>query len=138
MFLFKVKEGKIIFSSAEAEKRFNRLLLSYNNTGRTLLLNIDEYSKSVSSAQLELYKAIIIAGSEYTGSTYKEFEQELITQFAPIRYITDVLGNKSKERTPVSQMNRKEFQAFVENSVQFMNEFLGMNFKLYSDDIDNN
>lgn len=131
MFNIKVKQGRIIFSSAEAEQRFNRLLLSFNNTGKTLIVEITEHSSKTTFKQMELFKAMIIAGKEHTGMSFSDFENELISNFAPYEYMKDILGNKSKERVKPQDMTNKQFQTFVEECIRFMNEFFEMDFKLY-------
>lgn len=130
MFNVKVKDQRIIFSSAEAESRFNRLLLSYNNTGKTLSLNIEPYSRVVTDDQMGLFRAMVAAGKEHTGMSFSEFENELITNHAPFKYETDILGKKTKERIHPQEMTNRQFQSFVEECVRFMNEFFNMNFTL--------
>ena len=132
MFTIQVKKGRIVFSSAEAENKFHRLLLSYNDTGKILTVEIEEYSRKTTNDQMQLYKAIVAAGKEETGMSFSEFDQELVSNFAPYKYVTDILGKKVKERIRPEEMNNKQFQDFVQECIRFMKEFFGIDFKLRS------
>lgn len=91
-------------------------------------MTFEEFSPDINEAQHKLFKALLIQGSEASGYTYKEFEDELINEFAPYKYQRSILGEMVKERKQVSEMNHKEFNIFIEQCIQFSNEFYGTKF----------
>jgi hypothetical protein len=120
--------NKQIVIAEDSRYLFNRLIESYNNTGKMLLLSIDEYSPQTTEKQHKLFKALVLRSSEVSGYTYKEFEQELIDQFAPYKYERSILGEMIKNRKSVSEMTNKEFNTFLEQAIEFCNSFYDVNF----------
>lgn len=123
-----VKDGKPIFKDEASVTLYNRVMAAYSNTGKMLVMTIEEYSAGITSDQYRLFKALIIKGSDISGYTYKEFEVELIQNFAPYKYIRSIIGEMTKERKDISEMNHKEFNIFIEQAIQFCTEFYGIKF----------
>lgn len=101
---------------------------SYSNTNMVLTMSVEPYSANVTDKQQKLYLALVLAGCEVSGYTYSEFEEELINSFAPYKYTTSILGGNVKQRKKVSEMNHKEFNIFIEQSIAFATEFYGLKF----------
>lgn len=101
---------------------------SFNNSGKTLIITIEEYSPDINENQHKLFKALLVKGSEVSGYTYKEFEDELIQSFAPYKYQRSIMGEMVKERKSVSEMNHKEFNIFIEQCIQFCSMFYDLKF----------
>lgn len=101
---------------------------AYSNTGKILVMTIEEYSPYITESQHKLFKALLVKGSEVSGYTYKEFEDELIQSFAPYKYQRSIMGEMVKERKSVSEMNHKEFNIFIEQCILFANEFYDIKF----------
>lgn len=123
-----VKDGKPILKDEASVTLYNRVMDAYSNTGKMLVMTIEEYGFRVTEKQYDLFKALLIKGSEASGYTYKEFENELINNFAPYKYIKSIMGEMTKERKQASEMNQKEFNIFIEQSIQFCNEFYDTKF----------
>lgn len=109
---------------------YSKTIDSYNNSEKKLVMIIEEYSPITTEKQEKLFKALLIEGSKTSGYSYSEFENELINNFAPYTYIKSIIGDKIKIRKKVSEMNNQEFNIFLEQSIQFCNEFYELNFKL--------
>ena len=124
-----VKDGKPIFENQASVTLYNRIMDAYSNTGKILVMTIEQWSPDITQAQHKLFKALLIQGSEVSGYTYKEFEDELIDNFATYKYTRSIMGEMVKERKRVSEMNHKEFNIFIEQCILFCNEFYGLNFK---------
>ena len=107
---------------------YNRTMETYSNTGKILVMNIEEYSPDTTENQHKLFKALLIQGSQSSGYTYKEFEGELIDNFAPDKYQRSIMGEMVKIRKQVSEMNHKEFNIFIEQCIQFCAEFYEIKF----------
>lgn len=129
-FKFKVNNNQIEFINEEQATAYKQLLASFNNTGKRLIIDIQEYSRTVTQSQLNLYKAIIIEGSSKSGYSYSEFKLELENRFLPSKYEKDFLGNIVPLKTEIHELNNVQFSAFIEQSVNFMNAFFGTNFQL--------
>lgn len=123
-----VKDGKPLLKDEASVTLYNRVMDAYSNTGKMLVMTIEEYSAGITSDQYRLFKALIIKGSEISGYTYKEFEVELIQNFAPYKYIRSIMGEMTKERKDISEMNHKEFNIFIEQCIQFCDEFYDIKF----------
>lgn len=123
-----VKDGKPIFKDEASVTLYNRVMDAYSNTGKMLVMTIEEYSSDITPAQYRLFKALLVKGSEASGFTYKEFENQLTDHFAPYRYIKSIFGGMTKERKEVSEMNHKEFNIFIEQAIQFCTEFYDVKF----------
>jgi hypothetical protein len=128
MILFKSKNNQIVFENEDCMKSFNRIMQSYSNTDKMLVLTIDEYIGESSTNQIQLLKALTIKGSEISGYTYSEFENELVNNFAPYKYERSIFGEMVKIRKSISEMNRKEINIFIEQSIQFCFEFYDIKF----------
>jgi len=107
---------------------YYKALGAYSNTDKLLVMTIEEYSPDITDKQHKMFKALLIQGSESSGYTYKEYEDELIDNFAPYKYERSIMGEMVKKRKQVSEMNHKEFNIFIEQCVQFSNEFYGTKF----------
>lgn len=105
-----------------------KVMESYSNSDKKLVMTLEEYSPMTTNSQYKFYQALLIQGSEASGYTYKEFEDELINEFAAYKYERSILGEMVKKRKEVSEMNRKEFNMFIEQCIQFSNEFYGTKF----------
>lgn len=116
------------FVNTESMSLYMKFMDSYNDTGKTLLMTIEEYSNDVTDKQYAMFKALVIEGSNTSGYTYNEFEDELITTFAPYRYQVSIIGGKVKIRKRVPEMNHREFNIFIEQSIQFCAEFYDIKF----------
>lgn len=114
--------------SKDSMTLYNRVLESYNNTGKMLVMTIEEYSPQTTTKQHKLFQALLIASSTISGYTYKDFEEELINNFAPYKYQRSILGEMIKNRKSVSEMTNKEFNIFLEQSIEFCNEFYDLKF----------
>lgn len=123
-----IKDGKPILKDEASVTLYNRVMDAYSNTGKMLVMTIEEHSNDLTENQHSLFKALLIKGSEASGYTYKEFEYEMIDSFAPFKYIKNIFDKMSKERKQVSEMNHKEFNIFIEQCIQFCNEFYGLTF----------
>lgn len=123
-----VKDGKPLLKDEASVTLYNRVMDAYSNTGKMLVMTIEEYSAGITSDQYRLFKTLIIKGSEISGYTYKEFEVELIQNFAPYKYIRSIMGEMTKERKDISEMNHKEFNIFIEQCIQFCHEFYDIKF----------
>ena len=122
-----VEYGNLVVIN-ESLELYNRTIGSYNGTGKVLVLSLEEFSPDITTKQHGLFKALLVKGSEISGYTYKEFEKELIDNFAPYKYQRSIMGEMVKERKNVSEMNHREFNIFIEQCIQFTNEFYGTNF----------
>jgi hypothetical protein len=123
-----VKDGKPIFENDASITLYNRVMAAYSNTGKILVMTIEEWSPDVTDAQHKLFKALLVKGSEASGYTYKEFEDELIDNFAPYKFEKNIFDTISRTKKKVLEMNNKEFNLFIEQAIQFCNEFYGLNF----------
>jgi hypothetical protein len=123
-----VENGKPLFKGMASYQNYNKVMEAYSNTGKILVMTIEEYSPDVTEKQQALFKALLITGSNASGYTYKEFEDELIDNFAPYKYQRSILNKMVKIRKRVSEMNHKEFNIFIEQCIQFGTEFYGMKF----------
>lgn len=118
----------MVFETEDAMKDYNRVIASFNNTNKKLIMTLEEHSPITSEAQESLFKALLVLGSTFSGYTYKEFEEVLIQEFAPYKYTTSILGDKLKVRKKVSEMSNKEFNIFMEQCKQFAAEFFDIIF----------
>jgi len=123
-----VKDGKPILKDEASVTLYNRVMDAYSNTGKMLVMTIEEWSPDINKDQHQLFKALLVKGSEVSGYKYKEFETELINNFAPFKYEKSLLGEMVKIRKSVSEMNRKEFNIFIEQAIQFCVEFYELKF----------
>jgi hypothetical protein len=123
-----IKEGKMEFKDIPSYSTYTRILSSYSNTGRTLIMTLEEYSPDTTENQARLFKALLIQGSNASGYTYREFEDELKQHFAPYRYEESIIGGKVKIRKKVSEMTNREFNIYLEQSIQFCAEFYDIKF----------
>lgn len=123
-----VKDGQPIFENEASVVLYNRVMDAYNNTGKILVMTIDEYFNNTTESQQQMFKALLVKGSEISGYTYKELEEELIQNFAPFKYIKSIMGEMTKERKSISEMDHKEFNIFIEQAIQFCTEFYGIKF----------
>lgn len=128
MILLTVKDGYPIIEKASLAM-YNKTIEAFNNTGKKLVLIIEEYSPGVTEKQEGLFKALMMEGMRVSGYTYSDFENELLNNFSPFRYETSILGDKIKIRKKVSEMTNKEFNLFLEQSIAFCSEFFGFNFE---------
>lgn len=123
-----IKEGKFHFANKESMYAYLKIIDSYSNSGKILTMTIEEFSANTTEAQYKLFKALLIKGSEISGYTYKEFEDELINNFAPYKYEKSILGEMVKSRKKVSEMKHNEFNIFMEQCIQFCKEFYNIIF----------
>lgn len=123
-----VKDGQPIFENEASVTLYNRVMDAYNNTGKILVMTIDEYFNNTTESQQQMFKALLVKGSEISGYTYKELEEELLQSFAPFKYIKSIMGEMTKERKSISEMDHKEFNIFIEQTIQFCTEFYGIKF----------
>lgn len=128
MIKFTIKDNQFYFDSIASRDNYFKTLGVYSNTNKLLVMTIEEYSKDITPGQYNLFKALLIKGSEISGYTYKELENELIDNFASYKYEKSILGEMVKIRKKVSEMNQKEFNIFIEQSIEFCTEFFGMKF----------
>ena len=128
MFKVTIKNESMIFESMASYQKYMKLVRSYSNTGIMLVVTIDEYSNSITNKQYSMFSALVIKGSEVSGYSYKEFEDQLIDNFASYKYQKSILGEMVKIRKKVSEMNHKEFNIFWEQCVQFVAEFYDIKF----------
>lgn len=101
---------------------------SFTDTNKIMVMNIEEHSPNTTDRQYQLFKALLVKGSDVSGYTYDEFENELINNFAPFKYEKSILGDVLKKRKQVHDMNSKEFNIFIEQCLVFCSEFYGFNF----------
>lgn len=124
----KIVNKTFVYGSKKQEEWFAALLESYNNSGKEIVLSISEYSRDTTQAQRNLFKAMVAKGKDHTGMSYSEFESELISNFAPFKYIKDFAGIMHKVKKGVDEMNNKEFNDFIQECVVFMKEFFDLDF----------
>lgn len=117
-----------MFDGEASRLNYQKIMEAYSNTGKILVMTFEEFSPDITEAQHKLFKVLLIKGSEVSGYTYKEFEDELIENFAPYKYQRSIMGEMVKSRKSVSEMNRKEFNIFIEQCVLFANEFYDIKF----------
>jgi len=117
-----------VFVNKESMSQYQKFMDSYNDTGKILVMTIEEYSPDLTEKQHLLFKALLVQGSMISGYSYKEFEDELTDNFAPYKYQESIIGGKVKIRKKVSEMNHKEFNIFLEQCIQFSAEFYGLKF----------
>lgn len=118
----------MVFENEGSMKDYNRVIESFNNTNKRLVMTFEEHSPITSEAQESMFKALLVLGSTFSGYTYSEFEKVLIEEFAPYKYSTSILGDKIKIRKTVSEMSNKEFNVFIEQCKQFAEEFFDIIF----------
>lgn len=123
-----IKNGQPLFDNEASMVLYNRTIGAYSNTGKVLVMTIEEYSPNTTEQQHKLFKALLVKGSEVSGYTYKEFETELTDTFAPYKFQKGILGDMIKERKKVSEMSHKEFSIFIEQCIQFAAEFYDIKF----------
>lgn len=123
-----VKDGQPILKDKASVTLYNRVMGAYNNTGKMLVMTIEEWSPNINESQHKLFKALLVKCSEISGYTYQELEKELLNNFAPFKYIKSIMGEMTKERKNVSEMSHKEFNIFIEQAVQFCTEFYELKF----------
>lgn len=123
-----VENGQLITTDIASMTNYKRVIDAYSNTKKVLVMSFEEFSPDVTEAQHKLFKALLIQGSQSSGYTYKEFEDELIDNFAPYKYQRSIMGEMVKIRKQVSEMNHKEFNIFIEQCIQFCAEFYEIKF----------
>lgn len=128
MILIKVDTHMPKFVNTQSMNEYNKFMDAFNNTDRVLIMTLEEYSPNVTDKQHSLFKALLVQGSMISGYSYKEFEDELIDNFAPYKYQESIIGGKIKIRKRVSEMNHKEFSTFIEQCIQFAAEFYDLKF----------
>ena len=123
-----IKDDKFHFANKESMYSYLKIMDSYSGSGKTLVMTLEEFSPDITEAQHKLFKALLIKGSDISGFTYKEFEDELIDSFAPYKYERSIMGEMVKVRKQLSEMNHKEFNIFIEQCIQFCAEFYEIKF----------
>jgi hypothetical protein len=128
MIKLKICNDAISFDGQASLHNYLKVLKTYSDTGKVLVMSFEEFSPDITEAQHKLFKALLIKGSDISGFTYKEFEDELIDSFAPYKYQKSIMGEMVKIRKQVSEMNHKEFNIFIEQCIQFCAEFYEIKF----------
>lgn len=126
MIKFRFENKEIVFNDKGSYDQFMAIKQSLSNTGILLVMSIDEYSRDINPKEYNLFKRLLIKGSEASGYTYKEFENILIDEFSPFFYEKSITGKMVKTRKNVQEMNRKEFSSFYEQCVLFCSEFYNL------------
>src|SRR5690606_9858208 len=126
---FKVKNGKI-FPTQNSGVYLKNLLNSYNNTDKLLYMEIQEHSPFVTEKQMSLYKALILHTCEKSGYSYSEMENELLDKCSSRVHEKDILGQITSRPQRIEEMDNNQFNVFLENAVQFVNEFFEAEFQL--------
>jgi hypothetical protein len=128
MIKFTIENNRLNFDSIASSENYSKIFTAYCNTGKLLVMTIEEFSAEITEAQHKLFKALLVKGSEISGYTYKEFEHEMIDSYAPYKYQKNIFDKMSRERKQVSEMNQKEFNIFIEQCIQFCYEFYDIKF----------
>lgn len=125
---FKVVDGNIIIKD-NSLALYKKLMSSYNNTGKELVMEVSEYSKQITEKQTSLFKALILHTVDVTGFTYQEVQDLFIDYFSEPVYDKDIFGNIVITKKPIEALTNKEFNTLLENSILFVNDFFNTDFK---------
>lgn len=126
---FEVVNGNITIKD-NSLALYNKLMSSYNNTGKELVMEVSEFSKQTTEKQISLYKALILHTVDVTGHTYKEIEAILLCNCSTPVYDKDIFGNTISNLKKVEDMNNKEFNIFLEQAISYINITFDADFKI--------
>lgn len=125
---FEVVNGNVTIKDSSLAL-YNKLMSSYNNTGKELVMEVSEYSKQITERQISLFKALILHTVDVTGFTYQEVQDLFVDKFSEPVYDKDIFGNIITTKKPIEALTNKEFNILLENSISFVNEFFNADFK---------
>ena len=125
-----VRDSQIIFMSEAMRNFYMEFFKRFNNTDKTITIDLDEYSPYTSSEQQSLFNAMLLECSKICGHSFNELEDEMINLFAPFVYEKDLLQRNIKRRKQVFEMDNREFQIFLEQSNMYMINMFDLKFEL--------
>lgn len=126
---FEVVNGNITIKD-NSLALYNKLMSSYNNTGKELVMEVSEYSKQTTEKQISLFKALILHTVDVTGFTYQEVQDLFVDKFSEPVYDKDIFGQIVITKKPIEALTNKEFNILLENSILFVNDFFNADFKI--------
>lgn len=122
--------GTFVYQSEKQAEWFAKLLASYNNTGKYLEIEIEEYSRGTTDAQASLFRAMVAKGADASGNTFSEMQGQLLLEFSPSKEIKDFLGTTYIIPKEVKELNQPEFQNLIEKSAKLLKEMFDLDFPI--------